>query len=195
MLDRHARPYFNPIFAKSAEFFIEHKVSANQITFIALGIGLLAGLVLYLGIGWLSILLLWLSGYLDAVDGEVARMQNTANPFGAQLDIVFDRIVELSIVWALAFRFPEARLALVILCSAILISMTIFLTSGQVLKKPGKKSFYYQAGLMERTEGFIAFTFMILLPAHLTTLTLIYALLIFFTAGQRIWEAYTYFRD
>ena len=86
---------------------------------------------------------------------------------GAQLDIVSDRVVELGVVWALALRRPDCRLALLGLVSAILLSMTVFLTSGMLAKPRGKKSFYYQAGLMERTEGFVAFTAMMAFPTAL----------------------------
>ena len=79
--------------------------------------------------------------------------------------------------------------ALLGLVSAILLSMTVFLTTGMLAKPRGKKSFYYQAGLMERTEGFLAFTAMMLFPAALEALTWIYGGLIGVTIVQRLWEA------
>ncbi|HBV67351.1 MAG TPA: CDP-alcohol phosphatidyltransferase family protein, partial [Clostridiales bacterium] len=53
----------------------------------------------------------------------------------------------------------------------------------------GKKSFHYQAGLMERTEGFFMFTLMILLNIYMRQITFIYALLIAFTVFQRLKES------
>ena len=43
--------------------------------------------------------------------------------------------------------------------------MTIFLTVGALAQNNGMKSFRYQAGLAERSEGFICFSFMILLSS------------------------------
>ena len=73
--------------------------------------------------------------------------------------------------------------------------MTIFLTVGAMSEKKGIKSFYYQAGLMERTEGFIMFTLMIILEKYINIITLIYAILISFTACQRFIEAKNIFKN
>lgn len=43
---------------------------------------------------------------------------------------------------------------------------------------------------MERTEGFIAFSLMMLFPSQLTLFTWIYAALIVFTIGQRLLDAW-----
>ena len=67
--------------------------------------------------------------------------------------------------------------------------MTVFLTSGMLAKPRGTKSFYYQAVLMERTEGFVAFTAMMVFPPALEALTWIYCGLIGITILQRLWEA------
>lgn len=190
MLDRYARPYVNGVFQKIARGFLDQGLKPNQITLAALIVGLLAGLSLAFNWTWLALILLWLSGLLDAVDGEMARLSGTSSLWGAQLDIVFDRLVELAIIWGLAYRHPEARPALIGLLSAILISMTVFLTSGMYAPKKGNKAFYYQAGLMERTEGFIAFSLMMIFRGQLVVLTWIYAALIVVTIGQRLWEAH-----
>lgn len=190
MLDTHARKYFEPIIEKIAKCIIKCGISANKITFISFVIGVSAGIVLYFKLYVLSIILLWISGLFDAVDGSAARLTNTQSKFGAQIDIVSDRIVELSIIWGLALRHYESLYAILLLVSCILISMTVFLTTGMISENKTKKSFYYQAGLMERTEGFIASTFMILLHNHLTLITYIYAILIMVTIIERVYETY-----
>ena len=68
-------------------------------------------------------------------------------------------------------------------------SMAIFLTVGACTEKKGMKSFYYQAGVAERSEGFILFSLMILLPEYLGIITNIFSILVLFTAGQRFFEA------
>ena len=164
-------------------------LSPNQVTALAFVLGLGSGALLYAGLAWWAAAALWLSGLLDAVDGEMARRSGKSSMLGAQLDIVSDRVVELGVVWALALRRPDCLLALLGLVSAILLSMTVFLTSGMLAKPRGKKSFYYQAGLMERTEGFVAFTAMMVFPTALEALTWIYCGLIGITILQRLWEA------
>ncbi|MTI68445.1 MAG: CDP-alcohol phosphatidyltransferase family protein, partial [Firmicutes bacterium] len=55
--------------------------------------------------------------------------------------------------------------------------------------KKGIKSFYYQAGIAERTEGFILFTLMIVFNNYITFITNIYSLIVIITALQRMLEA------
>ena len=57
------------------------------------------------------------------------------------------------------------------------------------MKKKGVKSFYYQAGVAERSEGFIFFSLMILIPSYLGIITNIFSILIIITAIQRFLEA------
>ena len=188
MLDTHARKIFNPIFNKIAKIMISLKLSANQITAIAFVIGILSAVALYFNKYLLSFLLLWLSGLFDAVDGEVARLSNKKSLIGAQLDIVSDRIVELAFIWAIAFNHKELLYELLFLVSMILISMTVFLTTGMIAKTNTKKSFYYQSGLMERTEGFIMFSLMIIFREKMRLVIIIYAILILITIIQRLVE-------
>jgi CDP-diacylglycerol--glycerol-3-phosphate 3-phosphatidyltransferase len=68
-------------------------------------------------------------------------------------------------------------------------SMSVFLTSGMLIENTGRKSFHYQAGLMERTEGFIMFTLMILFNRYMIYMTFLYAILIAFTVFQRLRES------
>ena len=135
----------------------------------------------------IAVTLLWVSGYLDAVDGAMARRSNSSSSFGTLLDIVSDRIVEVSIVLVLGLKFVDVRYNLIVLTVCIL--MTIFLTVGALSEKKGVKSFYYQAGVVERSEGFIFFSLMILIPSYLGIITNIFSILIIITAIQRFLEA------
>ena len=66
--------------------------------------------------------------------------------------------------------------------------MTIFLTVGALSQNKGSKSFYYP-GVAERTEGFIFFTIMMLMPNNVGLISNIFAILIVITALQRMIEA------
>lgn len=190
MLDTYARRYFDRLFQALAHCFLRLHLRPFHITAAALIFGLGSGALLYFQLPLVSVSVLWISGLLDAVDGEMARCTKTSSLFGAQIDIVCDRLVELSLVWALALRHLDCLLPLLGLVSAILLSMTVFLTTGMLAKPRGKKSFYYQAGLMERTEGFIAFSIMILAQQNLSIWTCIYTALIFITILQRLVESF-----
>jgi phosphatidylglycerophosphate synthase len=156
MLDTHGRRFVQPVIEKTAKGLLKVGLTANQVTYIAFFIGLSTGPFIYLDYSLWAVFALWLSGFLDAVDGSMARITKPS-PWGTVLDVSFDRLVEISVILGLAFRFPEVMWALLLLSVSIIYSMTIFLTVGAVSEKQGMKSFYYQAGLAERTEGFILF--------------------------------------
>ena len=189
MLDTHARKYVNPIIELVAEFLLKLKLTPNNVTILALLLGVSTSIFLYFDMHIIAVTLLWVSGYLDAVDGAMARRSNSSSSFGTLLDIVSDRIVEVSIVLVLGLKFVDVRYNLIVLTVCILMSMTIFLTVGALSEKKGVKSFYYQAGVAERSEGFIFFSLMILIPSYLGIITNIFSILIIITAIQRFLEA------
>ncbi|MGG1629436.1 CDP-alcohol phosphatidyltransferase family protein [Rossellomorea sp. NRS-1567] len=188
MLDTHARKWVQPSIEGTARLFLKRGFSANQVTLIAFIVGSATGLVYYFGFPILAVLLLWLSGFLDAVDGTMARLTKPS-PFGTVMDVTFDRIVEISVILGVAFLHPEIMWALLLLSVSIIISMTIFLTVGAVSEKQGMKSFYYQAGLAERTEGFILFSVMMLFPSIVLWTTLLFFAVELYTGLQRFSEA------
>ncbi|MCU9812658.1 hypothetical protein [Paraclostridium sp. AKS81] len=51
------------------------------------------------------------------------------------------------------------------------------------------KSFYYQAGVAERSEGFLMLSLMILVPNYIVIFTNLFSAIIFITIIQRIIEA------
>ncbi|MCC0634314.1 CDP-alcohol phosphatidyltransferase family protein [Clostridioides sp. ZZV14-6154] len=189
MLDTHARKYVEPFISKGAEFFLKLKLTPNNVTIIALIVGISTSLFIYLDMKVLAIITLWVSGYLDAVDGDMARSSNKTSLFGTLMDITFDRIVEISMILVFGLKMIDVRLNLMILLSSILMSMTIFLTVGALTDKKGMKSFYYQAGVAERSEGFILFTLMILFQSYIGMIANLFSIVVLFTAVQRLLEA------
>lgn len=189
MLDTHARKYVNPIIELGAEFLLKLKLTPNNVTILALLLGVSTSIFLYFDMQVVAVIVLWISGYLDAVDGAMARRSNSSSSFGTLLDIVSDRIVEVGIVLVLGIKFVDLRYNFIVLTACILMSMTIFLTVGALSEKKGVKSFYYQAGVAERSEGFIFFSLMILFPSYLRIITNIFSILIIVTAIQRFLEA------
>ncbi|MYL72565.1 CDP-alcohol phosphatidyltransferase family protein [Halobacillus litoralis] len=188
MLDTHARKFVQPSIERTASYFLQKGRSANEITVLALFFGLGTSVLYVLGFPILAVVFLWLSGFLDAVDGTMARNTKTS-PFGTVMDITFDRIVEIGMILAIAYIHPEVLWPLLLLSVSIIVSMTIFLVVGAVSEKAGIKSFYYQAGLAERTEGFVLFSVMLLFPPFLFWSTLLFFAVELFTGIQRFMEA------
>lgn len=190
MLDTKARPYVKPILDKMADLFLKIGFSANQVTILAFVVGVVAAILV--GFGWMrtGILVLWLSGFLDAVDGTMARKTKQSG-FGTVMDVTFDRVVEAGIIIALAARFPEQQFILLLLMASILFGITAFLTIGNVVQNKGVKSFHYATGLAERTEGFILLSLMVLTaPIFLFWTTLLFFIIEIISTIQRLMEAH-----
>ncbi len=186
MLDTYGRKYIDKIFIKGGNIFLNMGLIPTHITIMAAIIGISGAVAFGFHKFILSIILLWLSGYLDAVDGSMARKSGKTSSIGTLLDIWLDRVVELSYIIAFGVQCQEAIFSLLILVCSIVLSMTVFLTSGMLMENTGIKSFHYEPGLMERTEGFIMFTIMIIFYLHMKITAFIYAGLILFTAIQRL---------
>lgn len=190
MIDTHCRKYASGIFEKIADVFIKLRFTANMITLFAFILGIGASFMLLMGYNFTAVILLWSSGLLDVVDGQMARKLGKSSDMGALMDILSDRIVEIVFIHVCAIRVSGGMYAFMFLLSTIIISMTIFLTVGALSSKASEKSFYYQAGLMERTETFIVFTTMVFLPQYAKNISVLFGIAILFTAGQRFYEAH-----
>lgn len=191
MLDTHGRRYIQPMLEKSSELFLKKKLTPTHVTKIAFAIGIGASVLVYFDYPILAVIVLWMSGFLDAVDGTMARKSKQSTSWGTLLDITFDRVVEIGIIVALAFKATThlELIGLVLLSVSIIFAMTIFLTVGALSDKMSEKSFYYQPGLAERTEGFILFSCMILFQEYLFFITMVFLAVEIITAMQRLNEA------
>lgn len=189
MLDTNARKYVQPVLDGVARACMRLGISANALTFIGMLVGLAAALLVLREHAVAGFIVLWLSGLIDAADGTLARLTKPS-PLGAILDITFDRVVEVAMIAALAYTFPDARFTLLILAGIIAIAMSLFLSIGAAVANQSIKSFHYAPGLGERTEAFICFSIMILDSARLVMWTWVFIGVIVFTMAQRLYHAY-----
>lgn len=192
MLDTYGRKHISKTIKKIANYCHKKNISANAVTYFALFLGLTAAIFLYFEQIFLSLIILWTSGFLDVLDGELARMSKMTSQQGMLMDILFDRIVESSILIVVALMHVNLRLNIIFLFFSILMSMTIFLISGNIIKNTTVKSFYYQAGLMERTEGFIMLSFIVIFQNAI--IINLFTLLVVITVIQRFSETMTYLK-
>ena len=188
MLDTKARQYVQPLLDAIAKACHRAGIGANALTIAGMLVGVGAALLVGCGYAVAGFLVLWLSGLIDAADGTLARLTKPS-PLGAILDITFDRVVEISMIAAIAWRFPQARFELLVLAGIIAIAMSLFLSIGAAIRNTSVKSFHYAPGLGERTEAFICLSLMILDAERLVFWTWFFVAVIVFTMGQRLLQA------
>ncbi|MEM9243211.1 MAG: CDP-alcohol phosphatidyltransferase family protein [Pseudomonadota bacterium] len=197
MLDTHCRRWYRKIFTDPVvNFLVKYRFHPNLLSFIACGFGLLIIPLLYFDYNWIAVLALIISGYLDTLDGAMARAMRQVSTQGAVIDIVGDRLVELSVVIALFLVNPPGRglwcvllLGSILLCVTSFLVVSIFITnSNDKAQQKIAKSFNYSPGLIERAEAFIFFILMIILPSLFTFFALIFIILVSYTALLRVVE-------
>ena len=141
-----------------ARFLRALTLTPNAVTLIGFGFTVAAAYLV--GSGWLlagGIVFLLGSG-LDLMDGALARLTGTVNPFGALLDSVFDRLGEAALFVGLAFYalrsgFSDSYLLIFII---VLFLALIFSQGVSYLRARGEGlGVFSRAGLMTRTERVI----------------------------------------
>jgi phosphatidylglycerophosphate synthase len=123
---------------------IKMGLSANQVTFIGMGIGIAGCLMLGLGVYWSMIvgaILLILNDVCDVVDGNIARYNNTSSTYGGYLDdVISGEIIPNLVPFAVGIGIGEVLLGS--LCSLFMFSRVV-VTEGYSAKfKTGARSFY-----------------------------------------------------
>jgi phosphatidylglycerophosphate synthase len=185
MLDTKARHLVQPALDAMARGCQRAGIGANTLTVAGMLVGLAAAALVAAGYPIVGCGVLWLSGFIDAADGTLARLTRPS-PLGAILDITFDRVVEIAMITALAWLHADARLELVLLAGVIAIAMSLFLSIGAALQNTSAKSFHYAPGLGERTEAFICLSLMVLDQPRLIPWTWLFIGVIAFTMAQRL---------
>ncbi|MBJ7450147.1 MAG: CDP-alcohol phosphatidyltransferase family protein [Parachlamydiales bacterium] len=189
MLDTwSSRGFLSNLTRPFARQLIKRGISANQVTWIGLIFGVAIMPALYYHFTTWATVLLILSGYCDALDGTIARITNTDSPKGAVLDILFDRIVEWSIIIGLFLAYPDRALCCLSILGAILFCTTSFLVVGIFTPNASLKSFHNSPGLVERAEAFGFFMAMIIFPSLFEYLAILFVLLTMLTALVRVIE-------
>jgi len=188
MIENRMRPLFQKIFVDPLANILKNKANPNMITLCSLAIGLFAAVFISVDFRIIAIILILISGYLDILDGSLARAQNSSSALGTMLDILSDRIVESFIIIALYIRQPELGLIALLMMMSIIICISSFLLVGIFSENNSKKSFHYSNGLMERAETFVVFILMILWPWGSMLIGMIFVILVLWTTVYRIYE-------
>ncbi len=77
-----------------ANWLIEHNVTPNTLTLVGLTIGVVAAIVIAFGFFVPGGVLILIAGFVDMLDGAVARRGRNTTHFGATIDSISDRYVD-----------------------------------------------------------------------------------------------------
>lgn len=188
MLEKYiGRPYQHAVVMPLTGKLCQWRWHPNWITVLAAMTGMGIPYALWQGHVYSAVVLLIISGYLDTLDGVLARAQQCQSALGATLDITCDRLVEFAIIFGLLLVSPATRaVPITLMLGSILICVTTFLIVGMFTENDTAKSFFYDVGLIERAEAFIFFALMIVFPVYFNWLAYLFSALVFLTAVLRL---------
>jgi archaetidylinositol phosphate synthase len=159
------REFADKLTKSQVKFFVHIGIKPNTLSIIGLAFGICAAVTFALPEifmnskiwSWIPPLLYFLSGYLDLIDGSVARITGTSSKFGGFLDSTLDRIGDAAAIVGIMIGnllwVGDVRIGYLIgfisICITILISYTRSRAENEGVIMKG-------VGLMERGERFFA---------------------------------------
>ena len=184
---------FNNLSIKVGITFSKLRLSPNQWTLISLIPAIASAYYISQNLFIHGAILLIIAGFLDVVDGSVARVTGRATKFGAYLDTIVDRYVEAIIIIGLMFAtLPVFIVPAYVWIFAYLIgSMMTTYAKAAAKEKLGEE---IKGGILERAERmfllFIGLLLGIFNPLYLIYMIALLVVLSNVSALQRIWKAW-----
>ncbi|MDO9637351.1 MAG: CDP-alcohol phosphatidyltransferase family protein [Pseudotabrizicola sp.] len=194
MLDGAMRRLIDPPLNHAGRWLAARGATADGVTILGLGFGLVAAGMLAWGLpGWLALVPLLIGRIFDGLDGAVARATFKTD-FGGYFDIFCDFVFYAAIPLAFVLRDPPANaVAGAFLLAAFYTNAASFLGYAIIAAKrrmttaqQGEKSLYYAVGLLEGTETIAFFALICLWPALFPVAALIFGALCLMTAAARV---------
>lgn len=192
MIDTRWRAGFEPMFNFLARILIRFKIKPTAITIVAFAIGLFSAILVGFNKPIVALVLLWISGLLDALDGSVARLTGKSSASGAYMDLIFDRMVEAFIILGFTILAPTNYLAYIVFYISVIFNFTTFVVAGALFKNTSEKSMHYDTGIAERTETFIVFSLMLIFKNQINIILMIFNAIIFLTGIIRFYKVIKY---
>lgn len=201
MFDAKLRPLIDPPLNRMGRALARAGVTANQLTFAGLALGLAGAAAIAFGhLGW-GLALVLANRLLDGLDGAVARARGPSD-LGGYCDIVADFAFYVSVPVGFGLLAPGNAVPALVLVASFVLTGVSFLAFAVIAAKRGldtaahgRKSFFYSTGLAEGTETIAVFIAMCLFPAWFAVLAYGYAALCVLTVFQRSALAAALFRD
>jgi phosphatidylglycerophosphate synthase len=177
-------------------------VHPNVISLVALAVGLASAAAVVFQAYWLGLGLWILNRILGGLDGVVARAHKKQSDFGGYLDLFLDYIVYLAAPVAFVVAAPSSAnlWACIALFGSYYLNTMSWMCLSPLLEKRARAqrgpnaahltTLEMPAGLVEGTETIILYSLFYVFAGFSAQLFLLMAVLVAFTAAQRLWWAY-----
>jgi phosphatidylglycerophosphate synthase len=182
MIDARIAPLQARLLAPFARMLVARGVTADQISLVGFGLGVLTVPALALQFHGLALVLLATNRLADGLDGSVARLTGPTDR-GAFLDIALDFVFYALFPLGFALANPAANaLAGAVLITSFVGTGSSFLAFATVAAQRGQKAaafpakgIYYLGGLTEGFETIVFFVAICLCPGSFAPLAYVFA--------------------
>jgi len=175
------------------DFLIKHRFSASQLTLIAFFGTILAAILIYFENWIIGSCLFLIFSLFDALDGSLARRNNSAKPIGAFFDSVMDRFSDSAILFAIIFYAFNAGKKEVFLLG--LLALIASLITSYIKAKAENFLEFGSIGLLQRPERILIIFLMLLFRQYLLLGLWILVIGGYITIFQRLYSAYQKFNQ
>lgn len=160
-----------------ADWLIRHNITPNALTIVGLAAGIIAAIVIALGFLVAGGVLILIAGFIDMLDGAVARRGHGTTNRGATMDSIADRYVDSFLLLGLGVAGVNWLYVAIALMGSLLVSY--IRSKAEALKIP------CTAGIAERSERLIILAIG-LLVGYAEPAVILVAVLAQFTALWRV---------
>ncbi len=160
-----------------ASWLIRHHITPNVLTFVGLTLGIIAAVVIALGFFVPGGVLILVAGFVDILDGAVARRGRNTTNFGATMDSISDRYIDSFLLLGLGVAGVNWLYVGVALMGSLLVSYVR--AKAEALKIP------CTVGVAERSERLIILAIGLLI-GYAEPAVILVAILAQFTALWRV---------
>jgi CDP-diacylglycerol--glycerol-3-phosphate 3-phosphatidyltransferase len=173
------------------DYLIRHRFSASQLTLTAFLGTILASILIYYENWIIGSCLFMIFSLFDALDGSLARRNDSAKPMGAFFDSVMDRFSDSAILFAIifyAFNVGNREIFLLGLLALIASLITSYIKA--------KAEYFLEfgsIGLLQRPERVLIIFLMLLFHKYLLLGLWILVIGGYITICQRLYSAYQKF--
>lgn len=189
MLDTRMRRYIEPPLDRMARWSWDRGVTPHAVTGVGFSLGI-AACVAAATQHWTWALVLWLlNRFADGLDGSIARRTGPTD-LGGFLDIMADFAIYGTMLVAIGYAIPDARLAVLVVLLMYYLSGSAFLAWSSLATKNGLtgdgRSLVFPPGLAEGSETIVAYVVVFLFLSRATTILWVWAIAVGLTAAQRL---------
>jgi phosphatidylglycerophosphate synthase len=126
MISRWIRTWYSTLLGPFLNFIARFGITANMLTVVSLLVVILAGILFAFNETFLGAWVLLFGGFLDGIDGELARVTGIKSPFGAFLDSICDHCGDFAIYLGLLLLYIQSSATAEIILIFVALFASVF---------------------------------------------------------------------